>query len=194
MIKSLLKYPYELFLWILQKLPGILGIKLRKLVYSKMLKGCGVNIHITENVFINKFQSITIGNDFSINRYSMLLAGINDGELFIGNNCYIGCFCIISSHRGTVRIGNNVMLANGVLLEPANHRFDDLTKPMRLQGHNVGRIIIEDDVWIGDNCVILKDVKIGRGSVIGAGSVVTKDVEPYSVVGGVPAKLIKKRI
>ena len=70
---------------------------------------------------------------------------------------------------------------------------DDLILVEKISSFSKGNIIVEDDVWIGSNCVILSGVKIGKGSIVGAGSVVTKDVEPYSIVGGSPAKLIKYR-
>jgi len=194
LLKNIIKIPYYIFAWLIEKFPTYIGIKIRSLIYSRLFKSCGTNVTIAENVLINRHKDIIVGNNFTINRYSSIFVGINGGKLSIGDNCYIGSFCIISSHRGSIEIGNDVMLANGVFLEPANHKYSDLTKPMRLQGHDVGKIIIEDDVWIGNNCVVLKNVRIGKGSIIGAGSVVTKNVEPYSIMGGVPAKLIKKRI
>ena len=71
--------------------------------------------------------------------------------------------------------------------------FKDVEKPMREQGFKFGVIHIEDDVWIAAQCTILAGVTIGRGSVIAAGSVITKDVPPYSIVGGVPGKVIGTR-
>jgi len=90
-------------------------------------------------------------------------------------------------------IGDNCSIASNCVLRASNHNFNNLDIPIREQGHSYGEIILEDDIWISANCVVTANTKIGKGSVIGAGSVVTKDVEPYSVVGGVPAKLIKKR-
>ena len=111
-----------------------------------------------------------MGNNFTMNSNSQL--GASFGKIIIGDDCAVGPNCV---------------------LRAANHTFDDPTIPFRKQGHTYGEIIIEDDVWIASNCVITANTKIGKGSVVAAGSVVTKDVEPYSVVGGVPAKLIKKR-
>jgi len=68
-----------------------------------------------------------------------------------------------------------------------------LNKPIRDQGHRPGEIIVEDDVWLGANVTVIGSVRVGQGAVVAAGAVVTKDVEPYSIVGGVPAKFIKKR-
>lgn len=93
-----------------------------------------------------------------------------------------------------ITIGNDVMMGPDCMMFTSNHRTDNLDIPMWHQGFTeVKPIVIEDDVWIGARVIILQGVTIGRGSIIAAGSVVTKDVEPYSIVGGNPAKLIKKR-
>lgn len=77
------------------------------------------------------------------------------------------------------------MIGPNVSIPGANHNFDSIDVPMNMQGNTIKGTIIEDDVWIGANSVILDGIAIGKGSVIGAGSVVAKDVEPYSIVGGV---------
>lgn len=85
------------------------------------------------------------------------------------------------------------MIAPNCMLAGGNHNFDDISKPMREQGDNSKGIIIEDDVWVGANCIILDGVCIRRGSIIGAGSVVTKNIEKFSIAVGNPCKVIKKR-
>jgi len=95
--------------------------------------------------------------------------------------------------KGGIEIGNWVAIAHGVSLESDDHGFSALDQHIRLQPHTLGKIVIEDDVWIGCGAKILKGVRIGRGSVIGAGSVVTKDVPPYSVAAGNPCQVIKNR-
>lgn len=91
-------------------------------------------------------------------------------------------------------IGDFVMLAPGVAIHSRSHRHDRKDVPMVLQGEEEPRPpVIEDDVWIGRNAVILPGVRIGRGALVGAGAVVTKDVEPGAIVGGVPARLIRYR-
>ena len=77
------------------------------------------------------------------------------------------------------------MIGPNVSIPGANHNFESINVPMNMQGNTIKGTIIEDDVWIGANSVILDGIAIGKGSVIGAGSVVAKDVEPYSIVGGV---------
>ena len=85
------------------------------------------------------------------------------------------------------------MIGPNVVMRTANHNFLRTDIPMQVQGHVFGDINIEDDVWIGANCIITAGVKIADGCVIGAGSVVTKNLNKNSIVGGVPAKLIKYR-
>src|SRR5260221_345194 len=87
----------------------------------------------------------------------------------------------------------NVSIANNCKFVNPDHICTDWRKPIGLQGKPQPKIVIEDDVWIGINAIILPKVTIGRGAIIAAGAVVTKDVEPYAVVGGVPARLIKYR-
>lgn len=134
--------------------------------------------------------SISVGSGTEILDHAMLLT--YGGAIDIGKNCSINPFTIIYGHGGT-KIGNDVLIAAHTVIIPSNHNFLSLDIPIRLQGNTSKGIIIEDNVWIGAGCKILDGVTIGRGSVIAAGAVVNKNVEPFSVVGGVPAKLIKKR-
>lgn len=113
-----------------------------------------------------------------------------------GNNLNIGEFCHINENvfiQGA-KIGSHVMIAPNVTILNSTHNFHKLDLPIIMQGEIKDlNPIIENDVWIGRNVVIMPNIKIGTGSIIGAGAIVTKDVEPYSIMGGVPAKLIKKR-
>ena len=117
----------------------------------------------------------------------------------IGTHTYIGSKSVIQSAHGRIIIGNHVMLGAGVHIHGGNHIYnvpgvfmDDVKKE---DGHD-GKVLIQDDVWIGSNAIIVaggKDLTIGEGSIIAAGAIVTKDVEPYSIVAGIPAKKIKDR-
>ena len=90
-------------------------------------------------------------------------------------------------------IGDHCMLANGCLVTDGNHRFDDPDKPVPWQGFTTkGPTILEDNVWLGANVVVTSGVRIGRRSVIGANSVVTEDVPPFSIAAGAPAKVLKQ--
>ena len=103
----------------------------------------------------------------------------------IGKDNNIGFFCRLDG-RGGLKIGNNVNISSYCIFESGGHDLEDFTDTF-------GEISVEDNVWIGTRCLILAGVTIGEGAVVGAGSVVTKDVAPYTVVAGVPAKFIKER-
>jgi maltose O-acetyltransferase len=116
---------------------------------------------------------------------------IGDGsDVSIGSRCQINRGCRLNR----VSIGDNVMLGPDVFVVGQLHRTDDLGVPMVDQGEYTKEpTAIEDDVWVGARAVIMPGTRVGMGSIVGAGAVVTRDVDPYTVVGGVPAKLIRKR-
>lgn len=121
-----------------------------------------------------------------------------ENNVYLGNgeNVSIGRKCQINENvfiQGA-KIGNFVMIAPNVSILSSTHNYSNVDVPMVLQGEVKGlEPVISDDVWIGRNAIILPGVIIGRGVIVAAGAVVTKDVEDYSVVGGVPAKLVRKR-
>lgn len=112
------------------------------------------------------------------------------GQISLGDGSGIGDFCHI---QGKISIGKNVMIAPECVFLAETHKFNDINVPMNQQGKEYKEIIIDDDVWIGYRSIILQGVRIGRGSIIGAGAVVTKSVPEYAIVAGVPAKIIKYR-
>jgi len=115
----------------------------------------------------------------------------NGREIEIGDNSGIGLNARLS---GPITIGANVMMGPDVMIYTANHNTARTDIPMIQQGdsdHNP--VIIEDDVWIGARAILLPGVHIGKGAIIAAGSIVTKDVPPYTIVGGNPARAIKQR-
>ncbi|MEG0297586.1 MAG: DapH/DapD/GlmU-related protein [Clostridium sp.] len=114
-----------------------------------------------------------------------------DSNIEVGDNSGIG---INSYIQGPTKIGCNVMMGQQVHIYTRNHEFEKVDIPMIEQGESeMKQVIIGDDVWIGTRAIILPGVKIGNGVIIGAGSIVTKDVENYAVVAGNPAKVIKYR-
>jgi galactoside O-acetyltransferase len=136
---------------------------------------------------------IRLGSHFSCWRLCTL-AACTDGRIDIGDHVSLNANVYINAcSGGRIRIGNDVLIGPNVVLRASDHKFDDLTRPMRLQGHASGTIVIEDDVWLGANVTVVGGVRIGQGSVVAAGAVVAADVEPNSIVGGVPARLIRKR-
>ena len=151
----------------------------------------GKNVKIDARAFIARGGIIKIGDDCVIRAGAMLLP--SGGSISIGKNTSINQYTIING-EGNVTIGNKVLIASFVSMYAANHNFEDPNIPIRDQGMTTkGGIKIEDDVWIGTHVVILDGITIGKGSVISAGSIVTQDVEPYSIVAGVPAKIIRYR-
>ncbi|MFA5300555.1 MAG: acyltransferase [Lutibacter sp.] len=116
------------------------------------------------------------------------------GKFEMGEGSSIAQNCSISGENAGVFIGKNVMIAPNVIIVAFNHGFESVEIPMVFQKNTEASVIIEDDVWIASNCTISKGVNIGKGSIIGANSFVNKDIPPYSIVGGVPARIIKYRI
>ena len=115
----------------------------------------------------------------------------------IGDNVYIGKNCIFQSTYGKIIIGNNVMFGPGVNIHCGNHIIDEIGKLMndvrKKNPGDDGLIIIEDDCWIGSNAIILSNTRIGKGSVVGAGAIVTKDIPTYSIYTGSPTKQLRPR-
>lgn len=141
--------------------------KVRAFCGKLMLRHCGRNVNIEK------------GAQFST-------------EISLGDNSGIGVNAQISSE---VTIGNDVMMGPYCFIYTSNHRTDRIDTPMWKQGFTEVRpVVIGDDVWIGARVTVLPGVHIGKGSVIGAGAVVTKDVPAYSVVGGNPAKVLRYRV
>lgn len=137
-----------------------------------------------------KSGTIKIGKNCRIHDYAMILT--YRGNIEMGDNCSLNPFSILYGHGG-LKIGNGVRIAAHTVVIPSNHKIDRIDIPIFQQGHEQKGIIIENDVWIGANCTILDGVVIGKGCVIGAGSVVTRSIPEYSVAAGVPAKVMYKR-
>ena len=117
-------------------------------------------------------------------------------NVLIGNKTSIGKNCVIQSKHGKIIIGENVMLGPGVNIHGGDHPIHEIGKKLyecSKEGCYDGEVIIENDCWIGANAIILKKVKIGTGSIVGAGSIVTKDIPPYSVYVGSHSSKIYQR-
>jgi len=142
-------------------------------------------------------QKIILGNRVTIGKYAIIrpgnLYGGEPGEgLVVGDHSNIGPYCYIGC-SGHISIGNNVMISPRVSIYAENHVFDQIDVTIKSQGVKKENVVIEDDCWIASNSILLAGVTIGKGSIVAAGSVVTQDVPPYSVVAGVPARVIKNR-
>lgn len=143
--------------------------------YKRKMKSCGKNVslHPSTSVYFG-LESLSLGNNVSIPRFAHI-------------------FCT----DAPLTIGNNVIFGPAPTIVTGDHRIDVIGKPIFLSydklPENDSPVIIEDDVWIGAHVTILKGVTIGRGSVIAAGGIVNKSTPPYSISGGVPARVIKFR-
>ena len=133
------------------------------------------------------FNKFNVGAFSTIEDFSVVNNAV--GDVIIGDRTRIGLSNVII---GPVEFGNDIMTAQHVALSGLNHGFEDITIPTSRQKVTTAKIVIEDEVWIGANAVIVPGVTIGKHSVIGAGSVVTKSVPPYSVAVGNPAKIVKQ--
>jgi len=138
----------------------------QKYLLLSQLKSCGQNVCLRMPIVVSSAEKVEVGNDVSFAQYVHIW-----GE-------------------GSVIIGDRVLIASHVAITSLTHDYnqEEICKTLV-----IGKVIIKDDVWIGAHAVILPNVVIGEGAVIGAGAVVTKDVEPYSIVVGIPAKHYKFR-
>ena len=128
------------------------------------------------------------GRNINIERGAYFGTG---SEIEIGDNSGIGVRCEVCR---PVSIGSNVMMGPDVIVLTTSHTFDRIDVPIRQQGRLPSKkVLIADDVWIGTRAILLPGVKIGKGSIIGASAIVTKDVPEYAIVGGNPAKIIRYR-
>ena len=152
----------------------------------KHKRGRGSSIYRKARLDVFPYNDFVLGKDSTIEDNATVNNGA--GSLYIGERSRIGIGCTVI---GPVTIGNDIMLAQNIVVSGLNHSYQDITRPISLQKQTTSMITIEDEVWIGANSVIVAGVRIGKHSVIAAGSVVTKDVPPYSVVGGNPAKILK---
>jgi len=146
----------------------------------------------------NNIKQLYLGENCCINPYGWIecvknYAGVgHDPKIEIGDDSYIGHFVHIIA-CGHMRIGKNVVIADRVYISDNLHGFECVDKPVMPQPlKHPGPVTIEDEVWIGDGVCILPNVTIGKHSVIGSNSVVTKDIPAYSVAVGIPAKVIKR--
>ena len=178
---------------LVSSVPGRIGIRLRRLVAGYGLGNVGARLCLETGIKITGWENISIGANVSIMRLGALHA--HDGRLRIGNNVSINTnTALVPADGGYIEIGNDVLIAQNVVIRAADHRHEAIDTPINRQRHAGGDIYIGEGVWIGANVVITRNVRIGAHSIVAAGAVVTKDVAPFTIVGGVPAKLIRSRL
>lgn len=161
----------EVWAWVeggLAWVPGRSGRLLRGVAYRPFVRSDGF-LDVAEFTHLRSPRGLACGRGVSIGRGSQLTCG------------------------GGLSIGRDVMIAQHVIIVTNGHVFDDRGAPMRAQGLFEKPVVIEDDVWIGAGARVMPGVRIGRGAIVAAGAVVTADVEPYAIVGGIPARRISER-
>ncbi|MUG96740.1 acyltransferase [Scytonema sp. UIC 10036] len=177
---------------------------------GKYGKNCSLG---SKSLIKSNLNQLFLSDDVIIEDYATLECSLENSAIHIGDRSTVRNFAILKSMQGQIKIGRDcsvnpysalfgcgdliigdlVRIATHVVINPANHLFDDINIPIDYQPLTNKGVIIEDDVWIGAGAIVLEGCTIGKGSVIGAGTVVTKSVEPYSVVVGVPGRIIRKR-
>ncbi|NMG21820.1 acyltransferase [Brasilonema bromeliae] len=193
----------------------LLGPKLRNILYSSIFARIGKAVFIQEGVEFINTSCIEIGNGVFIfkgaridgrghqnNRIylndkvaierNVSIGCLEDSYIDIGQETFIGPGVCIAG-PGDIKIGKRCLIAANSGIYANNHNFADPNEPIKYQGITRKGIVIEDDCWLGHGVVVLDGVTIGQGSVIGAGAVVTKNIPPFSVAVGVPAKVMKSR-
>lgn len=187
--------------------------KALQFAYKHLFSGPCRNIAIKGLIDINNPKSVWIGNNVLIKKRSALLASPNPQSIIISNNSEIHENCVLRSSTGYIHIGKyvslnrsgiilgagGVVIGNYVRIGPRvnilsnNHVFTSRSIPIMKQGKSLKKIVIEDDVWIGANVTIVPGVTIKKGAVVGAGTVVTQNIDKYHIMAGVPARVIGTR-
>ena len=211
-IWSLIKY--ELVTLFSTWIPGALGLLLRSKLYPVLLGSTGRGVVFGSNVVLrhpgklrlksnividdnsvldakgSDNQGIDIGDNVFVGRNTIIYC--QNGDVEIGENANIGSNCQIFSAK-KVRIGKNVLIAAYTYLVGGGHIYEDPDLPIIEQGRTASGIEIGDNVWLGAAVKVLDGVSIGEGAIIAAGAVVTEDIPPFAIAGGIPAKVIKQR-
>ena len=179
--------------FVINNIPGKSGFFLRKQYFRRLFKGKLLNCRIQRGFIAECSRNIFLGDNIYIGFNCKIFAS-NKSKIVIGDKFTCNSNVMINSRGiGEIKIGRNVLIGPNSVIRSNNHNFKIFQKPINQQGMSEGKIIIEDDVWIGSNVVILPNVIIGKGSVVAAGAVVTSNVGSFSIVGGVPAKEIGTR-
>lgn len=208
-------FKYEFLTFFLMNMPSLPGLFLRQKLYKILFNKIGHGSTIGVGVTLRQPNKISIGKGVVIDDLSLLSIrgddsvielkdnvfigrkseiNVRNGKIIINSKSSIGTNCRLATTEGQVLIGEYVFIAANCYLGGGNHKTDRTDIPIAHQGfESKGGVILEDDVWLGANCIVSDGVKIGKGSIIGACSYVNKDVPPYSIAFGIPAKVVKSR-
>ena len=205
---------YEVTISLLSPIPGALGFFLRKVFskrrFAKAGKGtmigpyvtlrCPNRIRLGDNIAIDsnavldakgKESSIRIGNSVLMGKGTIFSCA--SARITVGNEVSIGPYCYLRASRGSIVMGSYITIGSHTVIISGKPDYERLDIPMMKQQGSTMGIIIEDDVWIGVGVQVIDGVRIGSGSVIGAGAVVIKDIPPYGIATGVPAEVVRMR-
>lgn len=205
---------YEFILLLCSRMPGALGFFLRKICYPSLFASVGHGVVFGCDLTLRHPHKIRLGNNVMIDDGCVLDAKGCAGEDFvIGDNVILSRGCLLSAKDGRLTIGANSNFGSHCLLYAVNHlsigantlfaaqcyvggsmyHFNDPTLPPIQQGSYANGVSIGNGCWFGASVKVMDGVTVGDGVILGTGAVVTKDIEPYVVAVGVPAKVIKKR-
>ncbi len=183
------------YVWSLCKKEFITAARKRDFQHFGKKSLIGSNLLLSQPKYISIGSYSSIGDSCELRGYKILSDNANDPQLYIGDNVRIGDRAHITC-ANNIHIQNGVRIGRGVLITDNAHGASDrklLDLPIICRAiYSSGPILIEQDVWIGDKASIMPNVRVGRGAIVAANAVVTKDVPPYSVVAGVPAKIVKQ--
>lgn len=150
-------------------------------------KGKGAIVRPRTRMDVVPWNKFELGEDSTIEDFSAINNGV--GDVIIGDRTKIG---LSNTIIGPVTIGNDIRLAQNITLSGLNHNYEDISVPIHVQGVSTSPIVIEDNSWLGANVVVVAGVTIGKHSIVAAGSIVTKNIPPYSVAVGNPARVLKQ--
>ena len=180
---------YKIFLDILEKFYCIFPLKVRKKLFERSRRSRG-KIGLAKRYALLRTIAKRVGDNVSVHEDVFIK---NPQNLSLGNNVSIHPMCYIEA-LGGLDIGNDISIAHGTTIMTTDHKYQGTDIPIKDQGIIEKSVKIEDNVWIGAKATILCGNTVGTGSIVAAGAVVTKDVPPYSIVGGIPAKQIGARM
>ena len=205
---------YELLILLFGNLAGSLGYLFRKKFYPGLFKQVGKSVIFGKGLVLRHPGRIALGDRVAIDDYCLLDAGgdtagmtVGEGSIIsrncviqcktaaitIGRSADIGCNAILTAND-SISIGDNVLIAGNCYIGGGRYRTDRIDIPMMKQGlYTKGPIVIGDDVWLGAGATVLDGVQIGKGCIVGAGAMVTKNLPEYAIATGVPAKIVKYR-